>query len=244
MYKATHVPPTMNPFPRLLVLGHRGAPKAALENTLEAFAVALRQGADGVELDVRPASDGTPVVIHDDALQRTFGVQGSVASLTWPALQRLTGARLPSLQQVAAWAAASGAWLNVELKAPGAEASSLRILREHGLLERSFLSSFDEGIVARAGEIAPECTRFFLTERWDERVRTRLVSSGASGVCLRADAASALALDVLRREGLPVVVWTVDDPARIAELAEAGVAAIITNRPGPAVEALARETSG
>ena len=109
----------MNPFPRLLVLGHRGAPEAALENTLEAFATAMRQGADGVELDVRPASDGTPVVIHDDSLQRTFGVQGSVSSLSWPALQRLTGARLPSLQQVAAWAAASGAWLNVELKAPG-----------------------------------------------------------------------------------------------------------------------------
>ena len=99
-----------NPFPRLLILGHRGAPQEATENTLESFSLAVSQGADGVELDVRPAADGTPVVIHDDALDRTFSTQGKVAGLAWPALQRLTGARLPSLQQAAAWAASADAW--------------------------------------------------------------------------------------------------------------------------------------
>lgn len=220
-----------NPFPHPLVLGHRGAPAEALENTLRSFELALRHGADGVELDVRPAGDGTPVVIHDESLDRTFGVPGSVAELPWPALQRLTGARLPSFEQVAAWAAASGAWLNVEIKAAGAEEQVIRLLRDHGLTNRSFLSSFDERIVAAVGDLAPDSLRFFLTERWDDTAHDRLNRSGAAGVCLRADAATTLALEVLRHEGLPVVVWTVDERARVEQLLASGVAAIITNHP-------------
>ena len=227
-----------NPFPRLLILGHRGAPQEATENTLESFSLAVRQGADGVELDVRPAADGTPVVIHDDALDRTFSTQGKVAGLAWPALQRLTGARLPSLQQAAAWAASADAWLNVELKATGAEAATIDIIRTHGLLEKTFFSSFDEAVVARIGAIEPAARRFFLTAEWNDRTRERLIASGASGLCLRVDAASSMTMEVLRQEGLPVVVWTVDDPARMAQLARAGVAGIITNRPATAVEAL------
>jgi glycerophosphoryl diester phosphodiesterase len=226
-----------NPFPHLLILGHRGAPAEALENTLRAFELALRRGADGVELDVRPAEDGTPVVIHDDGLERTFGMSGLVSELSWPALQRLTGARLPSFEQAAAWAAASGAWLNVELKAEGVEAEVIRILRGHGLMSRAFLSSFDEAIVARVGEVAPDALRFFLTETWDDAAHDRLNRSGAAGVCLRVDAATPLALEVLRHEGLPVVVWTVDDVTRIGHLLAAGVAAIITNHPETGVAA-------
>ncbi len=227
-----------NPFPRLLILGHRGVPEEATENTLESLALAVRQGADGVELDVRPASDGTPVVIHDATLERTFAIRGSVASHGWPALQRLTGARLPSLQQAAAWAAAAKAWLNVEIKAAGVEEGSIELVRAHGLMERTFFSSFDESIVAQIGAIDPSARRFFLTEEWNDRARERLIASGASGLCLRVDAASPLNLEVVQREGLPVVVWTVDDPERMVRLARAGVAAIITNRPALAVATL------
>jgi glycerophosphoryl diester phosphodiesterase len=229
-----------NPFPHFLVLGHRGAPTEAPENTLESFALAMRQGAHGVELDVRPAADGIPVVIHDDTLERTYTVRGAVADHSWPALQRLTGARLPSLQQVAAWAASAGAWLNVEVKAGGAEAAIAEIIFSHGLRERTFFSSFDPVVVARIGALAPAARRFFLTEAWNQAAGERLAASGASGVCLRADAASPMNLEVLHHEGIPVVVWTVDDPQRIARLSRAGVVGIITNRPGAAVAALLR----
>jgi glycerophosphoryl diester phosphodiesterase len=233
-----------SPFPQLLVLGHRGAPDEELENTLASFARAVAHGAHGVEIDVRPAADGTPIVIHDDALERTFGVRGSVASLSWPSLQRLTGARLPSLQQVAAWAAAAGAWLNVELKAGGAEEAALEIVRSHGLCDRCFFSSFDDRLVARIGELDPDASRFLLAEEWNDSVRNRLVASGAAGLCLRVDAASALTLESLRQEGLPVVVWTVDDAERIGRLVRSGVAALITNRPAEAVAAVRGTSTG
>lgn len=228
----------MQPFPHLLVLGHRGAPEAALENTLESFVRALREGADGVELDVRSAADGTPVAVHDPTLQRTFALAGEVASLGWEALHRLTGARLPSLQQVAAWAAASGAWLNVELKVAGAERAVVELLTSHGLVERSFVSSFDVDSMARVADIDPSLRRFLLLEAWSESAAENLALSRAEGVCLRADAASPLTIEVLRRDGFPVVAWTVDDPSRAVTLAKAGVAAIITDRPERIIAAL------
>lgn len=224
-------------FPRPLILGHRGAPLEAPENTLRSFALALQRGADGVELDVRRARDGVPVVIHDDTLRRTFGVEGRVGEHAWSALQRMTDAQLPSLAQAAAWAASAGAWLNVELKEGGVEAATLEVLRSANVLPRCFLSSFDAAVVEEVGRLAPDVPRFLLTERWHEDAQQALARSGARGVCLEVGDASALHLEVLRNDDLPVVVWTVNDLHRMRELLAAGVAAIITNRPELAAEA-------
>ena len=227
---------TNHPFARPLVLGHRGSPFHATENTLRSFAVAIEQGADGVELDVRRAHDGVPVVIHDETLDRTMPAKGRVVEHAWPALQRLTKSELPSLEQVAAWGAASGAFLNVEIKSRDVEAATLEILTGAGIIERTLISSFDPDIVAEVGRLAPDSRRYLLTEAWDEAAQEAVATSGALGVCLHVDAAIPLVLEVLRNDDLPVVVWTVDSPDRVRELLLAGVAGIITNRPLVAAE--------
>lgn len=221
------------PFPRPLILGHRGAPLRAPENSLRSFALALEAGADGVELDVQRSADGVPVVIHDPTLERTGHGEGPVASRTWEELSRLSGGGepIPSLEQAAAWAAVSGAWLNVELKAEGVEEAILEALERAGVMERTFLSSFSARTMERLRRLAPHARRFLLSEEWHEGVQERAAAAEVQGVCLRADAAGSVALEVLRREGYAVVVWTVDDPARIRELLHAGAAAVITNRP-------------
>ena len=65
-----------------LIIGHRGASALAPENTLAAFARAFDDGADGIELDVRLARDGVPVVIHDASLSHTGRLKARVARLT------------------------------------------------------------------------------------------------------------------------------------------------------------------
>jgi len=65
-----------------LIIGHRGASALAPENTLAAFARAFEDGADGIELDVRLARDGVPVVIHNPSLSHTGGLKARVARLT------------------------------------------------------------------------------------------------------------------------------------------------------------------
>ena len=62
-----------------LILGHRGAPVVAPENTLAGFRKAIEMGSDGIELDVHLSRDGQIVVIHDERLERTTNGTGLVA---------------------------------------------------------------------------------------------------------------------------------------------------------------------
>jgi glycerophosphoryl diester phosphodiesterase len=76
------------------VIAHRGASGAAPENTLPAFELAVQQGADAFELDVRLTADHVPVVIHDPTLERTTSGTGRVATQTLAQLRQAdAGAR-------------------------------------------------------------------------------------------------------------------------------------------------------
>jgi glycerophosphoryl diester phosphodiesterase len=220
-----------------LILGHRGAPREGPENTLRAFRRAMEHGADGIELDVQLSADGVPVVIHDDTLDRTTDGRGPVAALPWAALAavRAEGEPLPRLDEVMAWAAEAGAFVNVEIKAPGAEAAAAGAVRRAGMMERTLFSSFHPGTVRRVGEIAPEARRYLLSETWDAAVREAVRDTGSGGMCLHDPAVTDGVLAELRALSLPVVVWTVDDAARIRALLDAGVEAVITNRPDTGV---------
>lgn len=237
----------MTLFPaRPLVLGHRGAPREHPENTLAGFRRAREHGADGVELDVQPSADGAPVVIHDATLERTTDGAGRVDSLPW---ERIAAARagaepVPRLEDAAAWAVEADAWLNVEIKSPGAEAASVGTIVHAGLLPRTFFSSFVPEVVAEVGRLEPRATRFFLTERWDGEVRAIVRELGVAGVCLHHSIATPAVLDELHSANLGAVVWTVDDPARLRELLRAGVKAVITNHPERGVEALREVVAG
>ena len=61
------------------ILGHRGAPREAPENTLASLRRALELGLDGIEYDVHAAQGGEPVLIHDETLERTTDLAGPVA---------------------------------------------------------------------------------------------------------------------------------------------------------------------
>ncbi len=74
---------------RPLVIGHRGASGLAPENTLAAFRLATRLGADGVELDVHLSAEGVPIVIHDKRVNRTTNSRGAVSRCTVQELQSL-----------------------------------------------------------------------------------------------------------------------------------------------------------
>ena len=110
---------------RPLNFGHRGAPKAAPENTLASFQKAREMGADGVELDVMLCADGEVVVMHDSDVERTTDGHGRIPDLTLAQVKALdagarfgppfVGERVPTLREVAAWAQ-NDMLLNIELK--------------------------------------------------------------------------------------------------------------------------------
>jgi glycerophosphoryl diester phosphodiesterase len=86
------LPPVPRPFadlPRPLLFAHRGASRIAPENTFDAFDLAVRLGADVLEMDVHLTADGEVVVFHDATLERTTNGQGPISEKTFAELHRL-----------------------------------------------------------------------------------------------------------------------------------------------------------
>jgi glycerophosphoryl diester phosphodiesterase len=86
----------------VIAIAHRGDPVGHRENTLPAFAAAVAQGADMVELDLRRTGDGAIVVLHDQSLLRLWEVDASVGDLSLAEVARLghREERIPTLRQV------------------------------------------------------------------------------------------------------------------------------------------------
>jgi glycerophosphoryl diester phosphodiesterase len=61
-----------------MIFAHRGYPALAPENTLESYKLAFENGVAFTEADTRFTSDGVPVIIHDDTVDRTTDGTGAV----------------------------------------------------------------------------------------------------------------------------------------------------------------------
>jgi glycerophosphoryl diester phosphodiesterase len=160
---------------RVAISAHRGASGYAPENTLAAFRQAHALGADMVELDVHLTRDERLVVHHDDTLDRTTNGTGYVRDHTWDQLKDLdagswygpefAGERIPLLEDVLTWAAASRMPLSIELKRPnealGREpypnlaARVIEQVEAHDLADRVLLFSDDHTVVRAVRDLAP-----------------------------------------------------------------------------------------
>ena len=237
--------PASRPGPRPLVLGHRGASADAPENTLAAFGLALKQGADGVELDVWRCGTGEVVVIHDEDTRRTTGRSLSVPDSPLGALRELDagawkgeghlGERIPLLAEALEMLAP--AIVNVELKGrdPRLSAAVAEVLRRSGAAGRVVVSSFDLELLAAFRAAAPEVARGVLLDggylwRMKAFVGVRLARPAAVHPAARLVTPGRMRR--WRRRGLFVNVWTVDEPAEVLRLSGLGASALITNVPG------------
>lgn len=234
------------PFP--LVLGHRGASADAPENTLAAFELALAQGAQGVELDVRLSSDGRVVVIHDATVDRTTKGAGRVGEMTANDLRALdtgNGAGVPTLDDVFE-AFGPRMLYNVELKVSGLSDKGLaravaESIEAHHLQNHVVVSSFHLPALRGAQrELGAATMTGFL---WYKGRRLRPMLQGLlPGV--EADHPYFALVDEAymawaRKRRLRVHVWTVDEAQEARRLAALGVHALITNRPREIIAALA-----
>jgi glycerophosphoryl diester phosphodiesterase len=227
------------------ILGHRGASADAAENTLPAFRLALAQGADGVEFDVRLCASGEVVVFHDATLERLAGRPGRVLETPWSALRTLdvgslgghSPASIPLLTEVLE-ALPPPAWLNIELKADGAglhlAAAVARLLAPQNA-ERLVVSSFQPLCLLAFAARAPSIRRGYLIDPdrpfWLEaRLLAPLV--GRDAIHPNDAQVSEARVRGWHRSGREVAVWTVDTPDRARALEGWGVDTLITNRPG------------
>ncbi len=225
----------------LFIWAHRGASAFAPENTIAAFHVAEKMGADGIELDIRLSSEGVPVVIHDPRVDRTSDSTGLVHGKTVAELKRLDmggwmapkfrGEPIPTLEDVLIWLD-NRMTVNIELKLPRAMPPVLTLLQKYPQA-RALVSCFKHPVL----EIHPELPRGFLTEsRFWRRALNRAIRSGATAFHPREDRVTPGMVQEAHRAGLKVFPFTVDDPQQAERFCRWGVDGIFTNRLFPQVD--------
>jgi glycerophosphoryl diester phosphodiesterase len=247
---------------RPLVIAHRGASGLEPEHTEAAYRRALADGADGFECDVRLTRDGALVCLHDRSVDRTSTGRGVVSRMTLEDLQQLNFSRrrgsepamVLTLEELLGIAVDAGRplVLAIETKHPTrygdrVEQRLIELLGRFGLAETAGrggvtvkVMSFSPAAVRTASRLAPGLPTVALMSRLPRGAGTRPLFGGAeiAGPSLAAVKADPGYVARVHERGGQVYVWTVDDAADVTQLAELGVAAVITNRPDIARAAL------
>jgi len=239
--------------PRPTLFGHRGCRGEAPENTLAAFEVAARAGADGIEIDVRPCRDGSLVVMHDPTLERTAGDRRSVAALSLGELSavRSEGEPIPTLDETLEFCRRRGLALNVELKRdvpsrPRAVLAAARTLLRHKPGHGVVVSSFDPLMLAAFRVLAPEIPTALLLEPDSARKHGHERLARFLGLAVHPDRAMVTPerLRRWREESLRVAVWTVNEPDELRRLCRLGVDGLISDNPALARSVIDEELAG
>jgi glycerophosphoryl diester phosphodiesterase len=196
----------------LELIGHRGAPREFLENTIPAFRRAFERGADAVELDVHATADGEVVVHHDPTIGRGASsyVGHAIAELAWAQLRavRLDGeVGIPTLPQVLETVPA-GKRVYVEIKGEGIEELVAAVIREHSV--ECAVHSFDHAAIAKMRRIAPEIPRGILYDRRGVDVAAAMLETGARDVWPNWKLIDRETVELVHGLGGRVCAWTVN----------------------------------
>jgi len=230
---------------KVTITAHRGDSSAAPENTLAAFSKALENGADIIELDVRQTKDGVIVVMHDESLKRTCGVNKKVGNLTYEELleyhptAKYKGAdkdlyadeKIPTLQEVIDLVG-DKAVINIELKPAKTDKkfvqSVVNIIEENDYYDHCFVTSLNYGSIKKI-------------KMKDSRIKTIYTMAVAMGDFYSLEYADGFSIkaryinnDVVKQAhslGKEVHAWTIDDTETLESMMLMNVDSIITNKP-------------
>jgi glycerophosphoryl diester phosphodiesterase len=225
----------------LVRVGHKGADLIVPGNTPASFDAALAHGVDMIEFDVLPADHedtASPLVLAHDP-EHVAAAPPLAAGLAHLARPEFAGVRL-----------------DVDLKLPGYEDRVVTAIREHGLLDRTLVSTTYMRSLVRLRELepalplgwsVPRMRRDPITSRalavpayggvlWLRRkvrraARRHLAAGRCDAVMAHWRLVTPALLRAVRDEGGELYVWTVDDAAMIGRLARLGVDGVITNDP-------------
>jgi len=236
---------------RLRLYGHRGAPAHLPENTLPAFEKALADGANSLEIDVHPTSDGHFVVAHDPDGERMAGVSEQIRTSTLDQVKKWNVAigmgrqglphhTVPSLAETLD--AFPDVPMSIDLKPddPDAVTPLLEVVARHGDKDRVTLASFSTRVVRKIRRLGyPGRT----TLSKSEVAVLRFLPGALAKRYIEGDAAhipvvhNGIRLDGrrfiarCRALGLRVDYWVVDDPEEARRLLELGATGIMSDDP-------------
>ncbi len=246
---------------RPLIVAHRGASAVAPENTLAAFRRAIDDGAEGIEFDVRLAKDGVAVVFHDPTLKRTGLREGSIADYTSAELAKIdigswfnkmdrrnanssySLQRVSTLAETLEFLKEFKGRIYIELKCRDSEIAALvsavcGAASDSELGSQIIIKSFKMAVIPRvrllcpglktAALFAPKIMTILRKEKHLVKIAEEF---GASELSIHYSLATQKLMEKAGKRGLPVTIWTADNPRWIKRGIKLGLNAIITNNP-------------
>ena len=225
------------PYPR--IVAHRGGGALAPENTLGAIRLGASMGFKGVEFDVMLAGDATPVIIHDERVERTTNGRGAVPKMSYAELSKLRiGAndRIPTFEEAGRLCRELGVWANVEIKpaigyerATGSAVAPLARELWRGAALPPVLSSFSVAALEAAREAAPELPRGYLVVDVPDDWRGTMKRLGCVALhCNYKSLTENLAAEI-HAAGYSILLWTVNEPSEARRLFRMGADCLVTD---------------
>ena len=231
-------------------IAHRGASGIAPENTVVAFKKAIEIGVDAVELDLHGTTDGEVVVIHDASLNRTTDYQGPVNQTTLETIKRadaggwfaaeFAGEPVPTLTEALECITEKTVAV-LEIKDPMIAEAVVAKVRETQTLNLTVIISFHTAVLQTVRSLEPRIPTGWLIGNDNDRVPPeqlcqQLGELGSSLLNVNHKLITAEFAYEIRRRGIALWCWTVDDIARMREMKAFGVQGIPSNYPKRFVE--------
>jgi glycerophosphoryl diester phosphodiesterase len=238
-----------------LIIAHRGASDVAPENTVASIKQAWKEGADGNEVDIYLTKDGKLVAHHDKTTKRTTGQDLNVRESTLEQLSALDagswkdpkwkGERIPTLAESLA-AVPAGKTIYVEIKGGAEVLPELRkVIDASGKAkEEIFLIDFKLENLIASKPLFPDIRKLWIVGAKTDKVTKEKSYPDVKELAAQAKAAGMDGLDLnhgfpmseedtaaIKKHGLILAVWTVNDAAVAERWVKAGVDAITTDKP-------------
>lgn len=241
------------------IYAHRGSRTRYPENTMGAYKLAVEEGADGIEIDIRTTKDGEIVISHDSSLLRNSGQDINIGEHTWEEISKISvhcedrfgttykdKVFVPRLVDVLEYLKDKDVLLNIEVKQQAdrpygyIEQKTLAMVEEYGMKDRVLYSSFDQYILVKLKELDPTVRTGLLYMHYP------IYNAGEQAkrlgcVALHPDKKVGIMYDDVDKAvalGLDCNVWTVNDPEEARSLIARGAASIITDMPAEMIAAL------
>ena len=232
----------------VMVMAHRGYSNAAPENTMPAFEKAYEIGVNSIELDVQMTKDGEIIVMHDDNLRRTTGVDKNVWEVTYDEIKDLdngsffskefAGTKIPTLEEAIRFCKGR-MYINIEIKRnghdEGIEDRVVEIIRANDFQSECDITSQDYDTLKSVREKYPDIMLAYTSVIGIGDVQNL---DACDILSIQETFATFDTVEALHRQGKRVFVWTVNDQETMERLIGLNVDAILTNDPQLALDTI------
>lgn len=237
LFLAVFVTTYMNPDTDMAVMAHRGSSIQELENSKEAFLLAVKEGAQYIELDVVETKDHEVVVTHDTTLKRLTGVDARVQDLTLSEIQKLNFhsadgtkiSKIITLKEILALIPLN-VTLNIEMKPDDGNEDSLANEVEKVIANtpRHMVCSLNLKCLKSINKLNPKrTTGYIMAVALGDYKNINFIDNYS----IEESFVTKNVVNDIHNMGKKIFVWTVNDEDLIENYYDMGVDSIITDYP-------------